>query len=591
MRKRRPFISISSKLIVIFSCIIIVPVTVMSINSYLSSQRLLERKYTDLLLDIAKQSNIRISEYLKEIEKITLVSSYGMNRYSSLVYQEEYPIQDFLRYSNDESENIAYRVLMNYILMKDRLFSIYIYSLNGGRDMFIHSTEPIDYSYRPLEEPWFQAFLESDDKVIILDPQVDQQIRNKNNYAVLHARKVFDMSNGRLLGVMVASIDINFIDQFTNRLQEGLRSRFTIVDQHNRIIYHADPQLIGRSFYDLMPFRHEEGITQAWGDDYLVVRSPYEDLPWTTYLYTPLSEISAEGAILKQNLFIIAGLILVFACFTSIFLSSVITRPIKKLMRNITLVEKGLFDNLPVIDSNDEIGELSRRFNEMSSELKRLVSRIQKEEKAKAMAEIRALQSQINPHFLYNTLGSVKWIPSMQKADKIVEMTEALISILRYTAKLESSMVTLREEIDNIRNYIIIQNVRYYNRIQLQIQVDDSLLGSRMPKLILQPIVENAIFHGFAELEDEGIITVRAHRYDEGIQIEISDNGAGIDPATAEWLNRELRSADNIQTSGIGLPNVQRRIQLHYGDRYGIGFHSAQGQGTTFVITLPDIQD
>jgi len=591
MRKRRPFISISSKLIFIFSCIIIVPVTVMSINSYVSSQRLLERKYTDLLLDIAKQSNIRISEYLKEIEKITLVSSYGMNRYSSLVYQEEYPIQDFLHYSNDESENITYRVLMNYILMKDRLFSIYIYSLNGGRDMFVHSTEPIDYSYRPLQEPWFREFLASDRKVVILDPQVDKQIRNKNKYAVLHARKVFDMSNGRLLGVMVASIDINFIGLFTNRLQEGLRTNFTIVDQHNRIIYHANSQLIGRSFHDIMPFRDEKGITQAWGEDYLVVRSPFEELPWTTYLYTPLSEISAEGAILKQNMFILAGLILVFASFTSIFLSTVIARPIKKLMRNITLVEKGLFDNLPVIDSNDEIGELSRRFNRMSSELKQLVSRIQKEEKEKAMAEIRALQSQINPHFLYNTLGSVKWIASMQKADKIVEMTEALISILRYTAKLESSMVTLREEIDNIRNYIIIQNVRYYNRIQLQIQVDDSLLGSRMPKLILQPIVENAIFHGFAELEDEGIITVRAHRYDEGIQIEISDNGAGIDPATAEWLNRELRSAENIQTSGIGLPNVQRRIQLHYGDRYGIGFHSAQGQGTTFVITLPDIQD
>jgi two-component system sensor histidine kinase YesM len=591
MRKRRPFISISSKLIFIFSCIIIVPVTVMSINSYVSSQRLLERKYTDLLLDIAKQSNIRISEYLKEIEKITLVSSYGMNRYSSLVYQEEYPIQDFLHYSNDESENITYRVLMNYILMKDRLFSIYIYSLNGGRDMFVHSTEPIDYSYRPLQEPWFREFLASDRKVVILDPQVDKQIRNKNKYAVLHARKVFDMSNGRLLGVMVASIDINFIGLFTNRLQEGLRTNFTIVDQHNRIIYHANSQLIGRSFQDIMPFRDEKGITQAWGEDYLVVRSPFEELPWTTYLYTPLSEISAEGAILKQNMFILAGLILVFASFTSIFLSTVIARPIKKLMRNITLVEKGLFDNLPVIDSNDEIGELSRRFNRMSSELKQLVSRIQKEEKEKAMAEIRALQSQINPHFLYNTLGSVKWIASMQKADKIVEMTEALISILRYTAKLESSMVTLREEIDNIRNYIIIQNVRYYNRIQLQIQVDDSLLDNRMPKLILQPIVENAIFHGFAELEDEGIITVRAHRYDEGIQIEISDNGAGIDPATAEWLNRELRSAENIQTSGIGLPNVQRRIQLHYGDRYGIGFHSAQGQGTTFVITLPDIQD
>lgn len=591
VRKRRHFISITSKLMVIFLCIIIIPVTVMSVNSYLSSQRLLERKYTDLLLDITRQSNIQISEYLKEIEKITLVSSYGMNRYSSLVYQEEYPIQDYLRYSNDENENVVYRVLMNYILMKDRLFSIYIYNLNGGRDMFIHSTEPIDYSYRPLEEPWFQAFLASDDKVRILDTRIDRQIRNKDKYAVLHARKVFDMSNGKLLGVMVASIDISFIDLFTNRLQKSLRSNFTIVDQNNRIIYHADQRLIGRAFHEIMPFRDEEGVTKAFGIDYLVVRNPFENLPWTSYLYTPLSEISSEGKILKQNLFILAGLVLVFASFTSIFLSNVITRPIKKLMRNITRVEKGLFDNLPVVDSNDEIGQLSQRFNQMSSELKRLVSRIQQEEEEKALAEIRALQSQINPHFLYNTLGSVKWIASMQKADKIVEITEALISMLRYTAKHERPMVTLREELDNIRNYIVIQNVRYYNRIQLQIHVEDGLLENLMPKLILQPIVENAIFHGLAETEEEGIITVRAYRYEDGMRIEIQDNGVGIDESTGEWLHRELQEVEKTQAAGIGLPNVQRRIRLYFGERYGIRFYSTPGEGSTFVISLPDIRE
>lgn len=588
MGKRKHFVSITSKLIVIFLCIIIVPVTVMSINSYLSSQRLLERKYTDLLLDITRQVNIRISEYLKEIEKITLVSSYGMNRYSSLVYQEEYPIQDFLRYSNDENENIVYRVLMNYILMKDRLFSVYIYNLNGGRDMFIHPTEPIDYSYRPTEEPWFQQFLASDEKVIVLDTRVDGQIRNEDNHAVLHARKVFDMSNGRLLGVMMASIDIRFIDQFTSRLQQSLRNNFTIVNQDDRVIYHANDDLIGQRFQEIMPIRHDKNVTSTSGKNYLVVKSPFEELPWTAYLYTPLSEISSEGAILKQNLYILAGLVLVFASFTSIFLSSVITRPIRKLMRNITLVEKGSFDNLPLINSNDEIGQLSQRFNQMSSELKQLVTRIQKEEKEKAQAEIRALQSQINPHFLYNTLGSVKWIASMQKADKIVEMTEALISILRYTARHERAMVTLREEIDNIRNYIVIQNVRYYNRFQLRIRVDEGLLNNMMPKLILQPIVENAIFHGLAEMEDEGIITVRAYRYEEGVRIEVQDNGVGIDEKTYEWLQQELHAADNAQATGIGLPNVHRRIQLHYGDRYGIRIYSTPGQGATFVISLPD---
>jgi len=287
----------------------------------------------------------------------------------------------------------------------------------------------------------------------------------------------------------------------------------------------------------------------------------------------------------------LAGLVLVFASFTSIFLSNVITRPIKKLMRNITRVEKGLFDNLPVVDSNDEIGQLSQRFNQMSSELKRLVSRIQQEEEEKALAEIRALQSQINPHFLYNTLGSVKWIASMQKADKIVEITEALISMLRYTAKHERPMVTLREELDNIRNYIVIQNVRYYNRIQLQINVEDGLLENLMPKLILQPIVENAIFHGLAETEEEGIITVRAYRYEDGMRIEIQDNGVGIDESTGEWLHRELQEVEKTQAAGIGLPNVQRRIRLYFGERYGIRFYSTPGEGSTFVISLPDIRE
>lgn len=588
MRKRRYYISIKSKLILIFLCIIIIPVTVMSVNSYLSSQRLLERKYTDLLLDITKQANIRISEYLNEIEKITLVSSYGMNRYSSLVYQEEYPIQDYLRYSNDENENVAYRVLMNYILMKDRLFSIYIYHLNGGRDMFIHSTEPIDYSYRPVEEAWFQEFLESDDKVRIIDTHVDRQIRNKDNYAVSHARKVFDMTNGQLLGVMVASIDINFIDRFTSRLQESLRSNFTIINSEGRVIYHANSELIGRPFHDIMPINQGQGVTEAGGKDYLVVSSPFEQLPWTSYLYMPLEELSSESTILQQNLWLLAGLVLVFATFTSIFLSNVLTRPIKKLMRNMTRVERGQFDHLSVVDSHDEIGQLSQRFNQMTVELKQLVQRIQQEEEEKALAEIRALQSQINPHFLYNTLGSVKWIASMQKADKIVEMIEALISMLRYTARHERALATLREELDNIRNYIIIQNVRYYNRIQLHIEVDDSLLENKMPKLILQPIVENAIFHGLAEMEEDGVITVRAYKHEAGMIIEVQDSGVGLDEATMDWLRHELQQVEITKQSGIGLPNVQRRIKLHYGDPYGITFHSQPGEGATFVIALPE---
>src|SRR5690606_25799 len=160
--------------------------------------------------------------------------------------------------------------------------------------------------------------------------------------------------------------------------------------------------------------------------------------------------------------------------------------------------EKGQFEQVEDIDSHDEIGLLSNRFNRMSHELKGLVSQIQQEEMEKAAAEIRALQSQINPHFLYNTLGSVKWIAFMQRADTIVEITEALIAMLRYAVHAEGAMVSVREELNNLKNYMTIQQVRYYNRIKMDVFADESLLDQPMPKLILQPIVENAIFHGLA---------------------------------------------------------------------------------------------
>src|SRR5690606_1156078 len=184
-------------------------------------------------------------------------------------------------------------------------------------------------------------------------------------------------------------------------------------------------------------------------------------------LYMPKKELSAEGNLLRHNMYVLATSMVLFLAIVSLFLSSVITRPIKKLITNIRLVEQGQFERVEEIRSRDEIGHLSNRFQRMSHELKRLVKRIQLEEQDKAAAEMRALQSQINPHFLYNTLGSVKWIATMQQADKIVEMTDALIEMLSYAARAEGSVVTVRDELENLANYMAIQKVRYYNRIHM----------------------------------------------------------------------------------------------------------------------------
>lgn len=577
-RKRFSFISIKTKILIICLIVVILPIFVMTVNSYLSSQRLLEQKYTELLMDIANQTNVRIDEYLKEIEKISLVASFGMNSGVKVEKEDNYPLQNYLRNDNEENKNAAYAMLMNYMMMKDREISFYVYNLNGGKDLFVGSDLPYDYSYNAKEEEWFKFFQVSNSKMMTLDTHVDQQTMSKK-LAIAHARKILDVDSGTVLGIMVVRIDLGVIDVVNSRLQQALRSRFTIVDEVDNIIYNSDTSLIGQKFSSIRP-DHNTNI---------IVESPFERQRWTTYLYMPMSELSAEGDILRNNVYVLALLMLLFLVIISAFLSNMMTRPIKKLMSNILQVEKGQFEQVEDIASRDEIGLLSTRFNRMSHELKRLVTQIQQEEKEKAAAEIRALQSQINPHFLYNTLGSVKWIASMQRADAIVEITEALIAMLRYAARAEGAMVSVREELDNLKNYMTIQQVRYYNRIRMDVMADEELLDQSMPKLILQPLVENAIFHGLAEIEEDGVVTIRvaweANKSD-GFVIEVHDNGVGMDEETY-LLIEELISGESNSGSSIGLYNVKRRIELHYGSRYGVEFESFEGKGTAFRIHLP----
>ncbi len=597
MVKRFRFISIKTKMIVLFLAVIIVPILIMSINSYLSSQRLLEKKYTDLLMDISQQSNIRIEEFLNEMGKISLVSSYGINSYVSATSQENYPIQNYLRESTTLHENQASRLLMNYITMKDRAFSVYIYNLNGGKDLFISSDKPIDYNYSPRGEPWFESFLKSDDVVIDIPTRLDPQTKKKENWAIFNVRKIFDLKDGSLLGVMVVSVDIDFINKVNERLQEGRRSAFTIVDEKGIVIYNSHYEWIGKPFTEMLPLDSNllgatsgGQIVRAEGKDYILIHNSFEEQSWTTYLYMPLEELSVEGDILKRNLIFIALMLIFFAIISSFYLSNLITRPIKKLMRNMTLVEKGKFDNLPAVQSNDEIGLLAIRFEQMSSELKQLVERIYQEEEQKSEAEIRALQAQINPHFLYNTLNSVKWIASMQRSDKIVDMTEALISMLRYTTSHVGALVTIREEMENIEHYITIQKVRFFNRIHVEYDVDDTLLNDKILKLTVQPIVENAIFHGIAEHEEEGKITIRIYREDRNIIIAVNDNGKGMDEETIEHLKRDVLGAEG-NFNGIGISNVHSRIQRIFGLNYGIHFVSEQGKGTTFFVRIPEMSE
>lgn len=592
LKPSRRFVSVKNKMLFFFLLAILIPVVILFVNSYISSQQMLERKYTDLLADVTRQSNIRIEEFLEDTKQISLIASYGINSYISAVSQENYPVQNYLHESSVTNELQATQLLMNYITMKDRAISIYVYNLVNGSDLYVAPNKPVDYTYNPRKEDWFTEFLRSDDITRDLPTRLDRQTKADNNWTIYNLRKIFDMENGKLLGVMAVSVDIDFINRLNKRMEAGNRSAFTVTDDSGRIIFNNNYNLIGKPFRTLFPVREEElaagsgrQIVRVAGKNYILIQSPFEVHNWKTYMYMPVEELAVEGDILKRNLWTIAVVLILFALASSVYMSNLITRPIKQLIRNMTLVEQGKFDNLPAVRSNDEIGVMASRFEQMSAELKQLVERIYVEQEQKVEAEIRALQAQISPHFLYNTLNSVKWIATMQQPEKIVEMTGALISMLRYTAKTDNRLVPVREELEHIRHYIVIQKVRYFNRIEFRSEVEETLAEQEIPKLSIQPLVENAIFHGIADQED-GLLSIEVRQAGTAeLTITVKDNGAGMSAEAAAKLRSRLGGAED--SGGIGVINVHQRVRRLYGEPYGVSFESSPEQGAVFVITIP----
>lgn len=237
----------------------------------------------------------------------------------------------------------------------------------------------------------------------------------------------------------------------------------------------------------------------------------------------------------------------------------------------------------------DEIGYLSGKFEAMIEEIKLLIDRVEQEQAQKRGIELQMLQAQINPHFLFNTLSSLKWTAMLSQADSVSNGLGALAELLRSTIVQKNERITLGEELRNIKNYVVIQQIRYGMSLQVDVQIPEQLVDTQVLKFLLQPIVENSIIHGLSGENMEPRITMTAELNGEVLKIKLSDNGKGM---SAEKLQEILQLKDNHsenRLANIGIGNVRERIKLHYGDPYGLEIWSKPDQGTDVIITIPYI--
>lgn len=305
-----------------------------------------------------------------------------------------------------------------------------------------------------------------------------------------------------------------------------------------------------------------------------------EVLPLESIAFNPKATQATIGLVFLSCIIIGLSLSLLFTRY--------LTRPIVRLMEHMDVISSGDFSRNPAIESNDELGVIGRQINEMSSHVSALMENRIRDEQEKMNLEIKMLQAQINPHFLYNTLDSIKWIATMQHSAGIVRVVSALSSLLKNMAKGFNEKVTVRQELDFLDNYVTIEKIRYIELFDVDITVEDpALYDAGIIKLTLHPLVENSIFSGIEPSGKPGLIQIHIYSREQVLYISIRDNGVGI---SKENINRMLTDTSRVTKhymSGIGLPNVDRRIKLVYGQEYGLAIDSEVGVYTCVTVSLP----
>lgn len=287
-------------------------------------------------------------------------------------------------------------------------------------------------------------------------------------------------------------------------------------------------------------------------------------------------------------LFILTLFVFGIDIFISIMFANKATAPVVELTLLMKEVEKGNLDIKCKINRNDELGILSKGFNSMVAQINNLINTLISEQEQKRLAEIKILQHQINPHFLYHTLNSIRWMSKIYKAKNIDVMVTSLIKLLKSTISNNDEYITINSEIELLQCYFEIQKFRFLDKFETQFIIDDEIKDCRIIKLLLQPIVENSLFHGIECMKQKGRIVISGSKVGEDIILIIDDNGVGMDEKMSELI-LEANHSTNQDSKGIGLKNVNDRIKLHFGEKYGLKIQSKQKVGTRVEVKIPAI--
>lgn len=574
--------SIRFKLLCIYISIILLAIIILSTLSTRMFSKTVESQSNQQTIQMIDQVTNNVEFYIHDMENIIFYLS------------KDEDVLSFMGSSISENSHTLpkiKRLIKTYTDSHPEIAGMVI--VNEANQYLCHNM------YRIARDPltteiWYQQAIQDPLTIHLFSKPIGRNITyyDKNFSAddvVSITKAIYDPKTNQYCGVILIDIKLEFIEKLISHIVLGKTGFIFIMDNNGDIVYTP----INNIVYRIRPewFKNRlsaSSIKKIQNSIYQIMYSTSGYTGWHIIGVFSLNEALQVIFTLRNYSILITLIILFFAIIAAAFFTDSLTKPLGKLKQLMKRAEEGSLDVQFHTTYNDEIGQLGQSFNHMIDAIKNLINLVNIEHKRKRNAELQAFQAQIKPHFLYNTLDTIHWMALDYNARDIIEIVDALTNLFRIGLSRGSEIISLADEIEHVKSYLIIQMARYEDKFHYSFTYEEELLGYKVIKLIIQPIVENAIYHGVKAQRGKGQIQIKIEEKNQALLISVTDTGPGIPSNKVKEMN-EILEGFRIRTQeyGYGLFNVNERIKLTYGNIYGITLYSTLGKGTTVIIRHP----
>ncbi|MEG2440700.1 MAG: sensor histidine kinase [Acetivibrio sp.] len=574
--------TLQKKLVLTFVVTIITLGTLIGYFSYQDAERIVMTNKKSEMADTINRIDININAKVRGMTEVA--QNLSASRSMISILDEDCEIKD-----KTKEENYIKESFDNFIRAFEAVSNIIIVD-NIGKIQYSYNQQDTIKNQKELKK-YVQVAAQKKEKAIWIgtaESLCDNKIE-EDDFVITMVKSILNESGTKKLGLLVVELNP---DMFSNLLlsnQSMFQNQYTfIVDKKGDVI--CSNKKMKHTWLNNMEENFEKGIRKfelIWEEKTYYVCGQYNGVTgWKTFSAVSLNDFFPQSSVLRKSIFTLVVISVVLASAVIMLLAYTMTKPMNDLSEAMKEVQEGNFELQLPSNRKDEIGHLIRSFNFMINKINTLIKEVYQEKIAQKNAELEALQAQINPHFLYNTLDSINWMLIEKEEYDISEIIISLGDLMKYSIHGKDSLVPLEEELDYILSYLRIQKNRLEHRLEYEIIIAEEIKGCFVPKLLLQPLVENAILHGIEPKKGGGKIVIEGHEEKSCISISVSDNGEGIKGEELTKLIHNIHRKEEGNES-IGVQNVDRRIRLHFGEEYGLNIKSKWKEGTTITLSIP----